>query len=62
MKIPEYHSIKIIKKQFNTGKEPVSRYSNNLLTVSPLETIDLEPTESNKKWLFDNYVESLVEV
>ena len=42
--------------------EYMSRYSNNLLTVSPLETIDLEPTESNKKWLFDNYVESLVEV
>lgn len=42
--------------------EYMSRYSNNLLTVSSLETIDLEPTESNKKWLFDNYVESLVEV
>ncbi len=38
----------------------LSRYSNNLLTVSSLETIDLEPTEANKKWLFDNYVESLV--
>ena len=42
--------------------EYMSRYSNNLLTVSPLETIDLEPTESNKKWLFDNYVESLIKV
>lgn len=42
--------------------EYMSRYSNNLLTVSPLGTIDIEPTESNKKWLFDNYVESLVEV
>ncbi|MBD5260880.1 MAG: hypothetical protein HDS38_01965 [Bacteroides sp.] len=42
--------------------EYLSRYSNNLLTVTPLETIDIEPTEENKKWLFDNYVESLVEV
>ena len=40
----------------------LSRYSNNLITFSPLQTIKLEPTEANKKWLFDNYVESLVEV
>lgn len=40
----------------------LSRYSNNLITFSPLQTIRLEPTEANKKWLFDNYVESLVEV
>lgn len=40
----------------------LSRYSNNLITFSPLQTINIEPTDSNKKWLFDNYVESLVEV
>ncbi len=39
----------------------LSRYSNNLLSISSLETIDLEPTEANKQWLFNNYVESLVE-
>ena len=40
----------------------LSRYSNNLITFSPIQTINISPTESNKKWLFDNYVESLVEV
>lgn len=39
----------------------LSRYSNNLISFSPLQTINLEPTESNKKWLFQNYVETLVE-
>ncbi len=39
----------------------LSRYSNNLLSVSSLETIDLEPTEAHKQWLFENYVESFVE-
>lgn len=39
----------------------LSRYSNNLITFSPPQTINLEPTEANKKWLFKNYVETLVE-
>lgn len=34
----------------------LSRYSNNLITFSPLETIDLEPNEKNKDWLFNEYV------
>ena len=42
--------------------EYLSRYSNNLITFSPLQTINISPTDSNKKWLFDNYVESLIEV
>ncbi len=37
----------------------LSRYSNNLITFSPLQTINLEPTEENKQWLFENYVEPL---
>lgn len=56
-RLPENNSI--------TSKKDIdylSRYSNNLISFSPLQTINLEPTEANKKWLFDNYVESLVEV
>lgn len=34
----------------------MTRYSNNLLTLSSLKRIDLEPTEKNKKWLYRNYV------
>lgn len=36
----------------------LSRYCNNLIAVSPLQTIDLEPNEKNKEWLFGNYVYS----
>ena len=41
------------------GKKDIdylSRYCNNLLTLSPLRTIDLEPNDANKDWLFSNYV------
>ena len=34
----------------------LTRYSNNLIAVSQLQTINLEPTEKNKKWLYKNYV------
>ena len=34
----------------------LTRYSNNLIAVSPLQTIDIEPTEQSKDWLFRNYV------
>lgn len=34
----------------------LSRYSNNLIAISPLQTIDLEPTELSKDRLFRNYV------
>lgn len=34
----------------------LTRYSNNLITVSPLQSIDIAPTEQNKEWLFKNYV------
>lgn len=34
----------------------LTRYSNNLIAVSPLQTIDIEPTEQSKNWLFRNYV------
>ncbi len=56
-RLPENNSI--------TSKKDIdylSRYSNNLISFSPLQTINLEPSEANKKWLFNNYVESLVEV
>jgi hypothetical protein len=32
------------------------RYSNNLIALSPLQSIDISPTEQNKKWLLANYV------
>ena len=34
----------------------LSRYSNNLISVSKLQTIDLEPSKSSKDWIFRNYV------
>ena len=34
----------------------LSRYSNNLIAVSPLQSIDIEPTDKNKDWLYRNYV------
>lgn len=34
----------------------LSRYSNNLITVSPIQAVDVAPTEENKQWLYSNYV------
>ena len=34
----------------------LTRYSNNLIAVSPLQTIDIEPTEQSKNRLFRNYI------
>ena len=34
----------------------LSRYSNNLIAVSPLQSIDIDPTEQNKNQLFRNYI------
>lgn len=34
----------------------LTRYSNNLIAVSPLQSIDVTSTEQNKEWLFKNYV------
>lgn len=34
----------------------LTRYSNNLITISPLQTIDIENTSQNKDWLYRNYV------
>jgi hypothetical protein len=34
----------------------LTRYSNNLITFSPLQSIDVAPTEQSKDWLFRNYV------
>ena len=35
--------------------EYMVRYSNNLIALSPIQTVDLEPNEKNKKWLYRNY-------
>ena len=34
----------------------LTRYSNNLIAVSPLQSIDVTSTEQNKEWLFRKYV------
>ena len=47
------------RKQTVSSTESINylaRYSNNLIAVSPLQTIDVEPTEYSKEKLFRNYV------
>lgn len=34
----------------------LTRYSNNLIALSQLQTIDIAPTENSKNWLYRNYV------
>jgi len=34
----------------------LTRYSNNLIAFSPLESIDIEPSEQSKTRLFKNYI------
>lgn len=34
----------------------LTRYSNNLITVSPMQTIDMEYSSRNRDWLYRNYV------
>ena len=34
----------------------LTRYSNNLIAVSPLQTIDIAPTKQSKEKLYRNYV------
>lgn len=34
----------------------LTRYSNNLIAFSPLQTIEVAPTEQSKQQLFNNYV------
>jgi len=36
--------------------EYLSKYSNNIIDVSRIESIDLEPTSQNEDWLYSNYV------
>lgn len=38
------------------GINYLTRYSNNLITVSPLASVDIDGTEDNKNWLFRSYV------
>ena len=49
-----------LSKNQNIGNEGdvsyLSRYSNNLVSVSPLQTIDIEPTEKSSEWLYRNYI------
>lgn len=41
---------------FVDGDKVDIRYSNNLIAVSPLQSIDIEPTEQSKARLFQNYI------
>lgn len=48
----------LVRKQTINGGNInyLSRYSNNMITFSPLQTIDLEPSQKNEDWLYRNYV------
>jgi hypothetical protein len=37
----------------------LARYSNNLITISPMQTIDIDNSSRNWDWLYRNYVYSL---
>lgn len=39
-----------------SGVDSLHRYSNNLLTVSPVVTVSLEPTEENMEDLYHRYI------
>jgi len=60
----EYKAIaKIVRSMQNNGSikseasiDYLSRYSNNLITVSSLRKMDIAQTKSNEDWLFRNYV------
>ena len=34
----------------------LTQYSNNKITISPLQPIDIEPTSQNKEKLYKNYI------
>lgn len=46
------------QKRVNTIEDVsyLTRYSNNLISFSPLKSIEVAPTEQSKEWLFKNYV------
>lgn len=60
----EYEFVsKVVRSMHTSGKfnnvndiNYLSRYSNNLIAVSPLQSIDIEPTEQSKNRLFQNYI------
>jgi hypothetical protein len=59
--IPEFVS-QVVSSMPTSGKindvndiNYLSRYSNNLIAVSPLQSIVIEPTEQTKNRLFRNY-------
>ena len=60
----EYHFISRVvtqikrRKRINSVEDInyLTRYSNNLIAFSPLQSIDISPTKQSKNWLFRNYV------
>lgn len=48
------------RKSINTIRdiEYLTRYSNNLINISKLQTIDMEPDARTVKWLYRSYVYS----
>lgn len=49
--MPNNESIKSVE-----AVEYLSRYSNNTITVSKIDKIDLEQTKQNEEWLYSHYV------
>lgn len=55
-----YRVISSLKKNGSINSEAsinyLSRYSNNLIALSPLTSIDIEASDKNKERLYRNYV------
>lgn len=47
-----------MRKNIQTEQEVnyLSKYSNNLITISPLQSIDMDNTPENRDWLYRNYI------
>lgn len=60
----EYHFVSKVVSQLrhnsrvNTVEDVnyLTRYSNNLIVFSPLQSIDVAPTVQSKDWIYRNYV------
>lgn len=48
------------QKQIHTAGDIdyLTRYCNNMISISQLQTIDMKPDKKNKEWLYRNYVYS----
>ncbi|MBE6249322.1 MAG: DUF3037 domain-containing protein [Prevotella sp.] len=60
----EYRFVSKVVSQLNRNKRVntvedvnyLTRYSNNLITFSPVQSVDVTPTKQNKEWIYRSYV------